>query len=86
MCVEHLQEARCRFGARAARRIGGYRKITAGVDGTTPRVVTDGTECLDCLSTHPALSKAYLDRVTKQEEEFAVHKAEVEPPMTIARQ
>jgi ankyrin repeat protein len=38
---------------------------------STEGQVTDGTECLDCFSTHPEVARAYSQRVNKQEAEWA---------------
>ena len=37
----------------------------------TTNQIADGTECLDCLGTHPELARAHTERIRKQEAEFA---------------
>ena len=37
----------------------------------TSSQIADGTECLDCLGTHPELARAHTERIRKQEAEFA---------------
>jgi ankyrin repeat protein len=46
------------------------RKYMKAAGLSTEGQVSDGTECLDCFSTHPAQAKAYLDRVNRQESEW----------------
>jgi ankyrin repeat protein len=46
----------------------GYMK-KAGLPTTNQ--IADGTECLDCLGTHPELARAHTERIKKQEAEFA---------------
>ena len=57
------------------------RKYMTAAGLSTEGQVADGTECMDCFATHPALSKAYQERVARQEQEFATHKDEVKPPI-----
>ena len=59
------------------------KKYMTAAGLSTEGQVADGTECMDCFSTHPALSKAYQERVARQEEEFAAHKDEVMPPLAV---
>jgi uncharacterized protein len=42
---------------------------------STEGQVADGTECLDCIQTHPDQAKAALDRDVRMEAEFAVSEA-----------
>jgi hypothetical protein len=37
----------------------------------TTNQIADGTECLDCLGTHPELARAHTERIKKQEAEFS---------------
>jgi uncharacterized protein len=48
-----------------------YRARGLSVDGQT----ADGTECLDCIQTHPDQAKAALDRDVRMEADFAVSEA-----------
>jgi len=48
-----------------------YRARGLSVEGQTG----DGTECLDCIQTHPDQAKAALDRDVRMEADFAVSEA-----------
>ncbi len=47
------------------------KKYMSAAGIPTEGQTSDGTECLDCFSTHPALARAYLERVQKQEAEWS---------------
>lgn len=56
------------------------KKYLTAAGLSTEGQVSDGTECLDCFSTHPALAKAYLERVDRQEAEWPASVAKAMSP------